>query len=231
VWQAFHAELAERGVSIVTVALNSDVEAARPFVEAAKPTHPSLVDPNLSLVELFGITNVPFGLWIDEQGTIVRPAEVAFAPRDGHDQERWNEQEAFIARLPEGQREVVEGMTKSVGDPGAYASAVRDWVANGNRSRYVLTSAEVLERSRARPVEHAQAAAHFQLALYLLRNGSAERAIPHFRQAHRLDPTNWTYVRDVASLGDPALGGVYERDMLQEVAAIGPETFYPPLEL
>jgi Tetratricopeptide repeat len=231
VWQALHAELSDRGVSIVTVALNSDIEAARPFVDAAKPTHPSLVDSNLSLVELFGITNVPFGLWIDEQGTIVRPAEVAFAPRDGHDQERWNEQEAFITRLPEGQRKVVEGMTKSIGDPGVYAGAVRDWVANGKQSRYVLTSTEVVKRSRARPVEHAQAAAHFELALYLYRSGSPERAIAHFREAHRLDPTNWTYVRDIASLGDRALGGVYERDMLEEVAAVGPETFYPPLEL
>jgi hypothetical protein len=231
VWQAFHAELSDRGVSIVTVALNSDIEAARPFVDAAKPTHPSLVDPNLSLVGLFGITNVPFGLWIDEQGTIVRPAEVAFAPRHGHDLDRWNEQEAFMARLPDGQRKVIEGMTKSIGDPGVYASAVRDWVAKGKQSQYVLTSAEVLERSRSRPVEHAQATAHFELAMYLYRNGSAESAIPHFRQAHRLDPTNWTYVRDVASLGDLALGGVYERDMLEEVATIGPETFYPPLDL
>jgi hypothetical protein len=231
VWQALHVELSDRGVSIVTVALNSDIEAARPFVDAAKPTHPSLVDSNLSLVELFGITNVPFGLWIDEGGNIVRPAEVAFAPRDGRDPERWNEQDAFIALLPYSQRKVVEGMTKSIGDPGAYAGAVRDWAAKGNQSQYVLTSVEVLERSRSRPVEHAQAAAHFELAMYLYRSGSAERAIPHFRQAHGLDPTNWAYVRDIASLDDRALGGVYERDMLEEVAAIGPETFYPPLEL
>jgi hypothetical protein len=231
VWQAFHAELSDRGFSIVTVALNSDIEAARPFVDTAKPTHPSLVDSTLSLVGLFGITNVPFGLWIDEQGTIVRPAEVAFAPRDRHDPDRWHEQEAFIARLPDGQRKVIEGMTKSIGDPGAYAGAVRDWVANGKQSRYVLTSAEVLERSRSRPVEHARATAHFELALYLYRSGSPEGAIRHFREAHRLDPTNWTYVRDIASLGDPALGGVYERDMLEEVAAVGPETFYPSLEL
>jgi hypothetical protein len=122
-------------------------------------------------------------------------------------------------------------MTKSIGETGAYASAVRDWVANGEQSRYVLTPAEVVERSRSRPFEHAQAAAHFELAMYLYRNGSPEGAIPHFRDAHRLDPTNWSYVRDVASLGDRGLDGVYERDMLEEVAAVGPETFYPPLKL
>jgi Tetratricopeptide repeat len=231
VWQALHSELSGRGFCIVTVALNSDVDAARPFVDAAKPTHPSLVDPNLTFVERFGITNVPFGLWINEEGTIVRPAEVAFAPREERDQKRWNEQEAFIAQLPEPQRRVVEGMTKSIGEAGAYASAVRDWVANGERSRYVLTPTEVVERSRSCPFEYAQAAAHFELAMYLYRSGSPELAIVHFREAHRLDPTNWSYVRDVGSLGDPALSDVFERDMLEEVALVGPETFYPPLEL
>jgi len=67
---------------VVTVALDTDIEAARPFRDVAAPTHPSLVDPALLMVELFGITNVPFGIWVDETGTIVRPAEVAFAPRD-----------------------------------------------------------------------------------------------------------------------------------------------------
>jgi hypothetical protein len=33
------------------------------------------------------------------------------------------------------------------------------------------------------------------------------------------------------SLADPSWGQVYERDMLSEVAAVGPETFYPPLDL
>ena len=36
------------------------------------------------MVERFGMTNAPFAIWIDEDGTIVRPAEVAFAPRRSH---------------------------------------------------------------------------------------------------------------------------------------------------
>ncbi len=79
-WQALHAELEPAGLTVVTVALDTDVEAARPFHDAAAATHPSLVDPALSLVEQLGITNVPFAVWIDEHGTIVRPPEVAFAP-------------------------------------------------------------------------------------------------------------------------------------------------------
>ena len=84
-------------MEIVTVALDTDVEAARPFHEAAHPTHPSLVDPGHVTVGLFGMTNVPFAIWIDEDGSIVRPAELAFAPRqqlgEGEDQS------ALIAQL------------------------------------------------------------------------------------------------------------------------------------
>ena len=82
-WQELHAELEPIGLTVVTVALDTDVDAARPFAAAASPSHPSLVDPALSMVAAFGITNVPFGVWVDESGTIVRPAEVAFAPRAG----------------------------------------------------------------------------------------------------------------------------------------------------
>ncbi len=81
-WQSFHAELETQGATVVTVALDTDIEAARPFHDAAAPTHPALVDPGLTLVDMFGITNVPFGVWIDEHGTLVRPAEPAFVPAD-----------------------------------------------------------------------------------------------------------------------------------------------------
>jgi len=60
----------------VTVDLDTNIEAGRPFMEAASPTHPSLTDPSLSLVDMFGITNVPDGVRVDESGTIVRPAEI-----------------------------------------------------------------------------------------------------------------------------------------------------------
>ena len=73
-WQKVYEELGPQGLDIVTVALDTDPEAARPFAVDANPTHPSLLDPALLTVERFGFTNVPFGIWIDEAGTLVRPA-------------------------------------------------------------------------------------------------------------------------------------------------------------
>jgi hypothetical protein len=202
---------------------------ARPFDEAAHPTHPSLVDQAHEMVGLFGMTNVPFAIWIDEDGAILRPAEVAFAPRQSRDDAQ--DRDAFMEQLPQRQRTIIAAMTVNMRDTDRYAVAVRDWAANGAESRYVLSEDEVIERSRPRPPEFGLAAAHFDLAQHLHRAGYPLDAVPHFQEAHRLDPTNWSYHREALSLVDPAWGEVYERDMLSEVELVGPETFYPPLDM
>jgi hypothetical protein len=212
--------------------LDTDVDAARPFDLAASPAHPSLVDPALSMVATFGMTNVPFGMWVDEAGTIVRPAEVAFAPRgrraEGAPQD---ETEAVIRRLPPERQAVVAAMTSAIGDTDRYAAAVRDWAHAGASSGFVLAPGDVVARSRPRPWEAALAAAEFELGQHLHRSGHGLDAVAHFKAAHRLDPKNWSYPRDAFSLVDPSWGTVYERDLLEEVAAVGPDSFYPPLEL
>lgn len=181
------------------------------------------------MVELFGMTNVPFAVWIDEAGTIVRPAELAFAPRQAGGEDPG--QSSLVAQLPERQRKIIEAMTATMTDTERYAAAVRDWAANDAGSRYVLAEDEVIERSRPRPPEFGLAAAHFELAQHLHRTGLPRDAVAHFEEAHRLDPTNWSYYREALSLVDPAWGQVYERDMLSEVEAVGPATFYPPLDM
>ena len=76
-WQALRTELHPQGLEVVTVALDVDAEEARPSIEAAHPDHPTLIDQAHVLDELFGVVNVPNGVWIDEDGMIVRPAEPA----------------------------------------------------------------------------------------------------------------------------------------------------------
>ena len=71
-----------------------------------------------------------------------------------------------------------------------------------------LPQDEVLARSQPRPMEEALGAAHFELGQYLYRHGQPELAVNHFRQAHRLQPDNWTYKRQAWSLvGNERLGG------------------------
>jgi hypothetical protein len=43
---------------------------------------------------------------------------------------------------------------------------------------------------------------------------------------------NWTYPRDAFAIVDvETMGNPYGTDLLTEVARLGPETFYPPLNL
>ena len=141
-----------RGVEIVTVALDTDVEAARPFHEAAHPTHPSLVDPGHVIVGLFGMTNVPFAIWIDEDGThrATRRAGVRAAPAAAA---RARTSRALIAQLPERQRKIIEQMTTSMRDPERYPAAVRDWAAHGRDEpvRAARRRRSSNGRGRARP--------------------------------------------------------------------------------
>jgi tetratricopeptide (TPR) repeat protein len=212
----------------VTVALDAaGAEAAGPWIDRAKPTHPSLIDSGHVLDELLGIVNVPMGVWIDEHGLIVRPPEPAFPwrPRKPTDE--------LLAQLPP---LLVEQMKEAQNiriEPEPYLAALRDWVARGADSPYALGPEEVLQRSPPRSAERSRAAASFELGQYLHRQGHPDDAVAWFREAHRLQPENWTYKRQAWSLADPLQGPTeaYDSDFLTEIRALGAENFYAPATL
>jgi tetratricopeptide (TPR) repeat protein len=212
----------------VSVALDlGGAEAAGPWIDRAKTSHPALIDQSHLLDELLGVVNVPTGIWIDEEGMIVRPPEPAFPwhPRRLSDE--------LLAQLPPLAAEQLREAEKIRIDPDAYVGALRDWVENGERSRYALSPDELLARSRPRNDDQARAAASFELAQHLERAGHHEDAIAWFREAHRLQPENWTYKRQAWSLSDPLQGPTadYDSDWLKEVRAVGPENYYPTVDL
>jgi hypothetical protein len=228
VWQDLRNELRPQGLEIVTVALDANVEGARGIVERVNPNHPSLIDQAHSLDALFGVVNVPSGIWIDEQGMIVRPPEPAFGRVSQY-------REAPVPEtLPAHIREMRLEAKNIRAEPEKYVAALRDWVARGNESSHALSPDEVITRSRPRPVEEGEAAARFELGEHLHRLlGDVEGAARNWREAHRLQPDNWTYKRQAWSLADPAQGptDVYEGDWLSDVRKVGAENYYPPLEM
>lgn len=235
-WQALRSELHPLGLEVVTVALDTaGAGAARPWIEAAQPAHPALIDQAHVLDELLGIVNVPSGVWINEEGVLVRPPEPAFPHRPHYLKlDRANQEAAARPQEPSPRRQALrEAVNKIRIEPERYLAALRDWVANGAASRYALTPEEVVRRSHPRPREVAEAAASFELGQYLYRQGFPEDAVPWFRQAHRLQPDNWTYKRQAWSFADPGQGPteLYEGDWLSDVQAIGPENYYPRLQM
>ena len=227
-WQDLYRELGPRGLRIVTVALDTGgAEAVRPWIEAARPEHPTLIDRAHVVDELFGITNVPSGVWIDEAGRIVRPPETAY-PRRPNYQDREIPPDASAEEVAD-----ITEMKKLRTEAEKYVAALRDWVELGAESHFVLAPEEVLRRSQPRGVEEARAAAHFELGQHLHLLGRAEDAVPHFREAYRLQPDNWTYKRQAWELLAPHQTPVevYGTDWLTDVRKIGAENYYPPLEM
>jgi hypothetical protein len=212
----------------VSVALDTGgIEAAGPWIERARTTHPALIDAAHVLDELLGVVNVPSGVWIDERGTIVRPPEPAFPwrPREPSDE--------LLAQLPAVAADQLREARKIRIEPERYVAALRDWVRHGEQSAYALSPDQVMARSGPRGMERSRAAASFELGQHLHRAGHPGDAARWFREAHRLQPDNWTYRRQAWSLADPLQGptDVYESDWLTEVRKIGAESYYPPVEL
>ena len=226
-WQQLRSELHPVGLEIVTVALDAaGPEAARPWIEAARPEHPALIDEGHLLGGLFGIVNVPSGVWVDENGMIVRPPEPAFSARPD-----WRE--GLDEGASEYQRRTVELEEQLLVEDEKYVAAVRDWARHGPASRYALDPDEVMARSQPRTRAESEAAAHFELGTHLQRLGHRADAVVHFRAAHRLQPDNWTYRCQAWSFVNAHLGpsAEYDTDWASEVERTGVECYYPPLDM
>ena len=235
-WQSLREEIHPKGVEIVTVGLDTGgADAARPWIEAAAPEHPSLIDMAHVTDRLLGFCNVPMAVWIDENQTLVRPAEQA-SPRPSVLRDM-----KIPDGVPDDVRDVLLEVRKIPDYSETYMAMLRDWVERGPSSEYVLTPDQVVARSRPRPREWAEAAACFELGQHLWRAGARDAAVPWWRAAHRLDPHNWTYKRQAWSLAVTAPGAptnllqgptdLYEGDWVKDIKALGPENYYPPLQI
>ena len=74
--------------------MDSEADAARPWIEAAAPSYPALIDRNHRVAELYNMVNVPQAVWIDETGTIVLSvvfllSHLAAALREPHIEQLW----------------------------------------------------------------------------------------------------------------------------------------------
>jgi peroxiredoxin len=232
-WSQLRERLRPRGLEIVTIAMDTGgAEAARQWIEAAEPKHPALIDAGHIVGELFGVVNVPNGVWIDERGMIVRPPEPAWP--GGTPVSDMKPADLATADTPDEVKAVQTQLLEEVGkmrfETSLYLEMIEDWVAHGKNSRYAMAPAQVIERSQPRSLDIASAAAHFELGEYLHRNHRHDLAIEHWRVAHRLQPLNWTYKRQAWNFEDPVLQdpkGVYDGSMLGDMRDIGAENYYP----
>jgi hypothetical protein len=200
---------------VVTVALDIRPADTYKWIDAASPAHPSLIDTRHVTGELFGFTNIPMAVWIDESGVIVRNAE-----------------SASIERSPLRNMEVPEGIpdrmrtmlteVKAIPDHAqAYRDAVLDWVAKGAESVHALDPEEVIARSQPRSQDTARATACFELGQHLHEHHAEDpsAAIDWWKRAHDLDRSNWTYKRQAWTLATTP-EDAEDNDLAQEATEI-----------
>ena len=200
---------------IVTVALDIDPDKAREWIESAPASeganaHIALVDSAHLVDELLGINNVPMAVWINEAGQLVRPAESASIV------ESPLRKMEVSSDLPERMQVALTEIKKMPESANEYRAAIIDWAHRGADSTFALRPDQVVARSQPRPIEHAEAAAWFELGQHVFRStGDKEVAKPLWQKAHALDRGNWTYKRQAWTLETTPDGE--SSDMTQEV--------------
>ena len=203
-WQALYKELKDKNFAIISVAQDTGgAKDAGPWITAAKPEYTALVDEKQIVTQKYGMVNVPTAVWINEQGRIVRPNEVAFID------DRFK---SFTSM-----------------DSAPYIDAIRDWAAKGAQSIYVLSESELRARLKPQSNERVRADAEFALAEYLYKQGKGVDAIPHFKEAQRLDPDNWNYKRQAWALSDADRD--YGTNFRKEVQKLNGKPYYEPRKL
>ena len=216
VWQSLTESTRDQNFTVLAVALD-EPEAARPWIEAASPTYPCLIDREHRVAELYHLVNVPQAVWIDEAGRMVRPPENAGSTDAFREMDR---QSLEISAPALAERQRVKHL---------YNEAVRDWAQRGASSVHALDATEAAERMRVPDGAVAEAHARFRLALALLSEGKAVQARVQFAEATRLHPDSWAMWRQSANKNAHGLAG--GPDFWARVDALGERPYYTPVEM
>jgi len=217
VWQALYEELGDRGFVVIAVAMDSREGDPLPWIEAAQPTYPTLIDREHRLAELYGIVNVPQAVWIDEAGRIVRPAEPAGA------------YEGF-RKMNRSTREMPEDVARLTAEAKTtYLDAIRDWVRRGPRSPHALAAARAREHLAAPREDTARAQALFRLGQLLIRRGETAEGERWIQEASRLHPESWCIWRQGAGVNEAGLAAL--PDFWQRVDALGEDRYYARVDM
>jgi hypothetical protein len=197
--------LKDQNFEIVAAAQDTGGEAAAgKWYDAAKATYTTLIDTNHAVSSAYQFINVPMGIWVDEHGKVVRPAEPAWSV---------NQTLSFA-----GKTIVAEGQ--------AYVAGLRDWVKNSERSEYALSDEEFARRVKPPSPAELEADASFKLAVWFHENGEEERSARHFEKAQQLNPDDWNYHRQQWSF-TPKEAGKKWMEKFQKLE----QPYYPKLEM
>jgi hypothetical protein len=209
VWQALTEDLADEAFVVLAVSFDTRApEQSRPWIEAANPTYPCLLDPEHEVADLYNMVNVPNAVWIDEDGRIVRPSETAGTGDE------------FRTMLEPGGIPP-DDLTKMMRRRERYVDAIKTWVRTG--------SVPTPKTDPTHTPDDAQAFAHFRFGTWLARAGRDEESRNQLAEARRLKPDSWAFRRQSWELEE--IGKAGGPDFWAAVKALGDDAYYPAPDL
>lgn len=219
VWERLYQEVDREQFTVIAVALDSAPGAAEPWIDLAKPTYPTLIDRDHRVAELYNLVNVPQGVWIDEDGTVVRPPETAGAfdflnKRDPDDAAK---------------NEALNAISKETRLK--YLAALKDWVANGDESEFAYSEAEVRARMTAADTAIMEAHANFRLGQYLIAHERGDEATAFLDEAKRLHPDSWAIWRQAADKLENGIAAGPEFSARVSERAKANKPYYAPIDM
>ena len=185
---------------VISVALDKSVADAAPWIRKARATHPSLIDSEHLVADLYNIVNVPTGLWINETGHIVLPNDVIFGSNK------------FKA---------LTGVNAK-----KHLQAIRDWVL---MDKLPISAAQRRAMTMLPTAEMQQARAEFSLGQRLFERGFQEDAETHFQTAGELAPHDFTIRRGTMPMRGINPMGPQFMKMTREWSKQGND-YYEPLD-
>ena len=202
VWQVFYEQVKDKNFVIISAAQDTGGEAAAGKIfDDAHVTYISVIDTNHTLSTLFNLVNVPSGIWVDEEGKIVRINEGTYAA------------EHKIGTLVFGSD--------------IYPKAVMDWIEKGAKSEFVWTPEQVKQNLIPRTADGEKAESTFKLGVYFHEKGDKERAEKYWKEAERLNPDSWNFHRQDWSF-TPNEANV---NFFKKVRTLGDKPYYKPMQL
>ena len=165
-------------------------------------SYTSIIDINHTVSALYNLVNVPSGVWIDEEGYIVRINEGTYA------------------------KEHFDGAFGT----NDYVPIVRDWVEKGADSAYVWDREKVRQSIFQRTPEAERAQPAFRLGTWYFTHDNEEKAEQYWTMAQELDPSSWNYLRQDLQYEEGGSAGPEWRARREQVESAG-GSYYAPLEI
>ncbi|MEO1973395.1 MAG: hypothetical protein ABGX07_17680 [Pirellulaceae bacterium] len=201
-WQSIYEDINDENFVIMSAAQDTGGEAAAGKIfDDAKVTYTAIIDEDHTISSLFNLVNVPSGVWIDEQGQIVRLNEGTYSKHH---------------KL---------GTFEFGSD--IYVPALRDWIAKGSDSEFAWSPEEVSANLIPRTPAGERAEPAFKLGVYFHSQGRESQANYWWEESQRLNPDSWNFHRQDWSFTPSEASS----NFMRKVQGLGDKPYYKPMDL